>query len=156
MPEKIAFSRIICPTDFSDLSARATACGRSLAEIYKAELHLLHVVDEAYQYWAAMGPESMPIGPTPEQVMFNARQQMQRWAERHCTGLTLPIATEIVVGRPFAEIIRYAEEKKADLIVLGTHGRSGLTHMLLGSVTEKVVRRAPCAVLTVREPTESS
>ena len=58
----------------------------------------------------------------------------------------------IVRGRPFVEIIRYAREKKIDIIVVGTHGHSGLTHILMGSVAEKVVRKSPCPVLTIRHP----
>ena len=64
----------------------------------------------------------------------------------------LAATTEVVNGRPFLEIIRIARERKSDLIVIGTHGRGALTQMLLGSVTEKVVRKAPCPVLSVREP----
>jgi nucleotide-binding universal stress UspA family protein len=64
----------------------------------------------------------------------------------------LHVLKEIREGSPFYEIIRYAKERDIDLIVMGTHGRSGLVHVLLGSVTEKVVRKAPCPVLTVRHP----
>jgi nucleotide-binding universal stress UspA family protein len=64
----------------------------------------------------------------------------------------LCVQQEVRVGTPFYEIVRYAREMKIDLIVMGTHGHTGLVHVLLGSVTEKVVRKAPCPVLTVRHP----
>jgi nucleotide-binding universal stress UspA family protein len=67
-------------------------------------------------------------------------------------GLGDSVKRVVVMGKPFAEIIRYAREQAIDLIVLGTHGRSALGSMLLGGVAEKVVRKAPCAVLTVRHP----
>ena len=64
----------------------------------------------------------------------------------------LKVHPEVLEGAPFAEIVRYAREKDVDLIVMGTHGHTGLAHVLVGSVTEKVVRKAPCPVLTVRHP----
>ncbi|MFO0973471.1 MAG: universal stress protein [Phycisphaerae bacterium] len=148
----IRFQRIVCPTDFSDLAAVATRYARSLAEAYQAELHVIHVVDEAYQYWMAMGPDSLPIGPAPREVAAAARQQMERWNTAQFEGLATPVVSDVLLGQPFVEIIRYARDKQADLIVMGTHGRGGLTHVLLGSVTEKVVRKSPCPVLTVRDP----
>lgn len=150
----ISIRKILCPTDFSELSAHATQYAASLAEQYRAELHVLHVVDEAYQYWTAMGPESMPIGPSPEQILESARLQMDRWRQERFADVNVAVICDVLVGRPFVEISHYARDKQIDLIVLGTHGRSGLTHMLLGSVTEKVVRKAPCPVLTVRDPSQ--
>lgn len=150
----ISIRKILCPTDFSELSAHATQYAASLAEQYHAELHVLHVVDEAYQYWTAMGPESMPIGPSAEQILESARLQMDRWRQERFADVKVDLICDVLVGRPFVEISHYARDKQIDLIVLGTHGRSGLTHMLLGSVTEKVVRKAPCPVLTVRDPSQ--
>ncbi len=77
---------------------------------------------------------------------------MEKFAAEHLADAGFPVMTEVQMGRPFIEIIRYAREKKIDLIVLGTHGRSGLKHVLLGSVAERVVRKAPCPVLTIRHP----
>ncbi|MCK6457386.1 MAG: universal stress protein [Phycisphaerae bacterium] len=148
----ITFRHILCPTDFSELSAHATHFAVSLADKYRADLDVLHVVDEAYQYWPAMGPEGLPVGPPVEEVVNNARTQLARWIEQYCANTPKAVTGEVVAGRPFLEIVRYARENSIDLIVLGTHGRSGLTHVLLGSVTERVVRKAHCPVLTVRHP----
>ena len=156
----IQLQNILCPTDFSDLSAHALSFARSFAETYRAKLHLLHVVDEAYQYWTVMGTNGVPLGPPPDEMLAAARTGMSKFVATHfaaaalATGAAAPpdVVTEVRLGRPFLEIIRHAREISADLIVLGTHGRSGLSHVLLGSVTEKVVRKSPCPVLTVRHP----
>lgn len=146
------FTTIVCPIDFSDISAHAIGYARSLAEQYKATVHLLHVVDEAYQYWAAVGPNSVPIGPPPEELVQAAREGMVNFVDKHFPSSGGKPVTHVELGRPFVEIVRYARKVNADLIVIGTHGRSGLSHVLLGSVTEKVVRKASCPVLTVRPP----
>jgi universal stress protein A len=148
----IRIDRILCPTDFSELADHATDYACALADAFKAELHVLHVVDESYQYWMAMGPNSLPLGPTPEEIRVGAEEQMERCKRERFSNAQSPLVATVRVGRPFLEIIRYARDQQIGLIVMGTHGRSGLTHVLLGSVTEKVVRKAPCPVLTVRAP----
>ncbi len=144
------FQRILFPSDFSDLSLHALDYARSLAETYGAELHIVHVVDEAYQYWMALGPNSLPVGPSPEEMVTASTQEIGKFIQEHLSGTSLQVRSKVLVGRPFMEIIRYAEEHSIDLIVIGTHGRGGLKHVLLGSVAERVVRKSPCPVLTIR------
>lgn len=79
-------------------------------------------------------------------------RQRGRTAEEHETHQTVEITPLRAIGKPFVEIVRAAKERDADLIVIGTHGRTGLAHMLIGSTAEKVVRMAPCPVLTVKHP----
>lgn len=146
----VTFSRILFPTDFSDVSVRALGHVVAMAEQFRAEVHCLYVVDEACQYWAGMGPEGVPIGPPPQELVDLANARMERFRHEVLTGFSRAPVTAVVMGRPFAEIIQYAREKAMDLIVMSTHGRGAFAHMLLGSTTEKVVRKAPCAVLTVR------
>lgn len=148
----LKFERILFPSDFSDLSLHALGHARSLAETYGAELHVIHVVDEAYQYWMAMGPNSLPVGPSPEELVAASTHEIEKFVKEHLGDSPLRVKTQVLVGRPFMEIIRYARENNIDLIVLGTHGRSGLKYALLGSVAEKVVRKSPCPVLTIRHP----
>jgi nucleotide-binding universal stress UspA family protein len=148
----IQLRRILFPTDFSELSLHALTYARSFAEAYKAELHVIHVLDEAYQYWMATAPNALPIGPSPAEIAAEANVELDKFVKKHFSGQTVPLSSALMVGRPFLEIIRYAREKEIDLIVLGTHGRGGLSHVLLGSVAEKVVRKAPCPVLTIRHP----
>lgn len=148
----IEFKKILHPTDFSDLSLHALDYARKLCETFGAQLHCLHVIDEAYQYWTAMGPEMAPVTPPVEDLTSMAETQMERFADDHLVGLKFAPVTKVASGKPFAEIVAYAREAGIDLIVLTTHGRGGLSHVLLGSTAEKVVRKAPCPVLTVRDP----
>lgn len=147
-----AIQRILFPTDFSDYSAHALSYARSLAETFHAELHLLHVVDEAALYWMAMGPNSLPVGPSPQELLTQAEREMQTYVDKHLANTTVTVVRKVVTGRPFIEIINYARQHNMDLIVIATHGRTGLQHVLLGSVTEKVIRKAPCPVMSVRHP----
>ena len=146
----VKFDNILYPTDFSELALEGLGYALQLTSTFDAQLHCLHVVDEAYQYWSAMGPESIPVGPTPEDMIKLGRTRMEGFRAEHLADLGRPAITGVVMGRPFAEIIRYAREHGVGLIVMATHGRGAIAHVLLGSTTEKVVRKASCAVLTVR------
>jgi nucleotide-binding universal stress UspA family protein len=147
----IDLRRILVPTDFSKHSQNALAYGAAFAEKFGAELHLLHVVQDLAVFIPDAVTGVPPTTPPVEQLTAAAREALaQLVRERPLPGVTL--LTEVREGTPFYEIIRFAREKDIDLIVMGTHGRSGLAHVLLGSVTEKVVRKAPCPVLTVRDP----
>jgi len=147
----IKLAKILYPTDFSDLSLSALKYSRSFAEQFGATLHCLYVVDEAYQYWLAMGPDGVPVGPTAEQMLEASCKQMEQFVAEHLSDCP-KLVTKVLAGRPFVEIVRYARQQAIDLIVIATHGRTGLTHVLMGSVVERVVRKAPCPVLTVRSP----
>ena len=87
-----------------------------------------------------------------EQLRRAARRHMEEFANQHMSELNASVRQVVVLGNPFEQIVRYAREEKIDLIVMGTHGHSALASMLLGSVAEKVIRKAPCAVLSVRHP----
>lgn len=144
------FTNILVPTDFSDLAKPALSYAKGLAEAFDAQLHCLHVVDDAYQYWSAIGPESLPVGPPPDEMIELGRKRLARFCSEQLADLKRPAIPHVAYGRPFAEIIAYAREHKIDLIVMSTHGRGAIAHALLGSTTEKVVRKACCAVLTIR------
>ncbi|HNQ23722.1 MAG TPA: universal stress protein [Phycisphaerae bacterium] len=146
----LRFANVLYPTDFSEFSLHALPHAKLLAETYEAAFHCLHVVDDAAQYWSTMGPESVPMGPIPQEVVEAARLRMTGFAQQHLADWKAPVRTEVVVGRPFVEIVGYARRHEVDLIVMATHGRGAISHILLGSTTEKVVRKAPCAVLVVR------
>ena len=146
----IKIQKILYPTDFSELSLLALKYAREFAGQFSAQIHCLHVVDEAQQYWAALGPEATPIAPPADEIMAGANEQMQAFQDKYLVGLDFAPITKVVVGKPFLEIVRYAKEITCDFLVLATHGRSGLMHALIGSTAERVVRKAPCPVLTVR------
>jgi nucleotide-binding universal stress UspA family protein len=142
----IRLQRILVPTDFSESARHALSYGVSFAKEYGAELLMLHVV------------ETIPVGyasdlfPVPMAEVF---QEMSGYARAELGKLAAEVgekgvkAREIVAqGKPSAEICRVAKEEQADMIVLGTHGKGVLDQALFGSTTERVVRRAPCPVLT--------
>lgn len=145
----IKLDRILVPTDFSEFSAPAITYACAFAEKFGSEIHLLHVVQDL----VALVPEPGLAFPPPGDYMREMQSAAKQTLERQ-PGDQLPDGVNVVrtvrQGPAFVEIIRYARESAADLLIMGTHGRSGLTHVLLGSVTEKVVRKSPCPVLTVR------
>ncbi len=152
MTVEIDLKNILYPTDFSDLSLKACKYAVSFTEAHQAQLHCIHVVDEAYQYWVSLGPESIPMGPPAEDLTGLAEKQLTEFKSSHLGGLKKEPITEALFGRPFVRICDYARDQHIDLIVIATHGRSGISHALMGSTAEKVVRKAPCPVLTVRDP----
>ena len=147
----IEINRILYATDFSELSEWALGYAMYLARKCSAQLHCVHVVDDSYQYWLTLDAAAIPAGPPVEQLAEAAEKQLAEFVASKVPA-ELTAVKKIVRGRPFVEIIRYAREKKVDIIVMGTHGHSGLTHILMGSVAEKVVRKSPCPVLTIRHP----
>ena len=145
----IALKTVLVPTDFSDCSEAAVRYGRALAQAFGASLHLLHVVQDPYkQAWAAEG-FAAPVSDMIVQWETEARKRLEESAAA-CAPVATTVATRI--GSPFYDIACYAAEMNVDLIVIGTHGRGPIGHMLLGSVAERIVRKAPCPVLTVRHP----
>jgi nucleotide-binding universal stress UspA family protein len=147
----IELHRILVPTDFSKYSDVALNYAVALAEKFGAKLFLLHVVQDLALFIPDAVAVAPPIAPPVEQFIAAARDALERAVQAN--NLDRPgVEREVREGTPFFEIIRYAKEKEMDLIVMGTHGHTGLAHVLLGSVTERVVRKAPCPVLTVRHP----
>jgi universal stress protein A len=144
---QIQLQNICVPVDFSDTSAAALKYAKALADAFHAKLHLLHVLVN----WIPDG--DFPISP---QVYVDLENSARKQLQNQLTQVEqekYQARMELVSGTSeFLEIIRYARDQKIDLIVMGTHGRGPIAHMLLGSVTEKVVRKAPCPVLTVRHP----
>lgn len=145
----IQLQRILVPTDFSEHSANALKYGCALAEKFSAQLHLLHVLQDLVAMVPEPGLAFPPPGDYIEELKISAEEAMKKLPASPSAAVDDVVRTTRQ-GPPFLEIVRYAKEVNADLIVMGTHGRSGLVHMLMGSVAEKVVRKAPCPVLTVR------
>jgi universal stress protein A len=137
----IKLQRILLPTDFSEYSAAARMYACAFADQFQCELHVLHVVQDL-----------APLVPEPGAALAPPVDYLRERAIDPNWSVGKTVVRVVRQGPPFLEIVRYAQETNIDLIVLGTHGRGGLAHMLLGSVAEKVVRKAPCPVLTVRHP----
>ena len=139
--------RILVPIDFSETAQHALDYAGDLAQMFGAEVHLLHVVpDPVAQGWAGEAT-GMVI---PDLLRTWEADSDQRLQDIAIEGVTVERVT--AVGHDFVEILKYASGNGIDLIVMGTHGPGAVKHMLLGSVAEKVVRKAPCPVLTVRHP----
>ena len=146
----LEIKKILVATDFSEHSRVALGYAAALASAFGAEVVLCHAVPtpDILSQLPPGGEGYFPPNFTETQEQA-AREEGQRWLSEAGVSNSRLIVTN---GKPFVEIIRIAREEKADLIVLGTHGRGAFAHMLLGSVAEKVVRKAPCPVLTVRDP----
>jgi universal stress protein A len=148
----VRLKRILVPVDFSPCSQRALAYARQLAKSFDAELLLLHIVEPAYRADAADVYVATPQGSAllAEHVRL-AREQLRRLATDLANG-GCGVRSMVKRGAPAQAITQVAGRVRAQLIVMGTYGRTGLSHLLMGSVAERVVRSAPCPVLTVRRP----
>lgn len=141
----IALRNLLLPVDFSEPSLKATEYAVSFAHRFGAALHVLHVIEDPVVYLPMF--ESYPL-PTREQFETYAQTRLENWVlPEDAEGIKLETAWRH--GKPHIEVIDYASDNSIDLIVIGTHGRGLAAHLLLGSVAEKVVRKAPCPVLTV-------
>ncbi|WP_435181785.1 universal stress protein [Halorussus sp. AFM4] len=142
------YDRILVPTDGSDQSERAFERALDLALTYDAELHLLNVVDVS----ALTGEfDGMAVVDRLEEA---GRGIVHRLRDRAREAGVDTVETLVREGIPYSTILEYADDNDVDLIVMGTHGRTGLDRYLLGSVTERVVRKSDVPVLTVRSPAE--
>jgi len=147
----IDLRRILVPTDFSKHSENALAYAAAFAEKLDAELYLLHVVQDLALFVPEAVTVAPPVTPPVEQLTAAVREALDRVIDSHQLR-RFTVHAEVREGSPFYEIVRFAKEQEIDLVIMGTHGRTGLIHVLLGSVAEKVVRKSPCPVLTVRHP----
>lgn len=138
---------ILHPTDFSASSGYAFRLACSLARDHRSQLIVLHVV-------TTLGPELVTYGEAVSQLEPEAYRQ-KLWSELRAVkpaDPAIPVAYRLAEGDPAAEIVRLAGEAGSGLIVMGTHGRTGLDRLLMGSVAEQVMRKASCPVLTVKSP----
>ena len=149
----LKLKKILYPTDFSEYSFAALPFAVGLTQQNDAELYCLHVVEiprQEYLLGDYMVALEVPHVPK-DKIIRTARARLEKFVVENLSELN-KITPRVLNGTPFVEIIRYAKDQFIDLIVIGTHGHSALAAMLLGSVAEKVVRKAPCPVLTVRDP----
>lgn len=152
-PGMALFRRILVALDFSPHSEEAQRIALELAEASQAEVTLATV----FQIPIYSQPEGafIPLPTAYAEAMRATGSQLERVASAARETSRVTIETKVLEGVAFRELVGFARTGGFDLIVIGTHGRTGLRHALLGSVAEKVVRKAPCAVLTVRLPGHS-
>ncbi len=139
------FKKILVPTDFSSQSDKSLDYAVMVANQFGAKIILLHII------------EPFPYTTTDAFMVVDNSEAMRSIAETLIKNQSktlrqkkISVKTDLIVGNPAQEIIKKAEREKADLIVMGTHGRTGVEHVLLGSVAEKIVRLANCPVLTIK------
>ncbi len=164
------FQTILVPIDFSPYATEALQYGATLAERFAASLIVLHVIDKDFETVVVhhrAGHRGLPspiLGPfagtfnvdteATETVSIDLREQAEATLRYFIPDefSELHVESRVMVGRPFEQILKTAKREAVDLIVMGTRGRTGLGHVMLGSVAERVVRLAPCPVLTVKAP----
>lgn len=147
MAAALEFRRILVPVDFSEPSRQAVQCAMQIAPRFDAQLTLLHVVEPI----ATPDFDAFPLSAEPAKVIRAAKARMELLCKQE--GLQAPLLQELQArqGKAFQEIVDSARRSRMDLIIIATHGYTGLTHVLLGSTTERVVRHASCPVLVVRQ-----
>ena len=144
-PPELKFERILVPVDFSEHSLKAFRKALEFGRAFGAELILVHIVEQIIY------PGDWSYAPLAMSDFAAERREVVAAKLKALSAGSGIRATEIVrLGRAWQEIVEIAKERRADLVIVATHGYTGLRHVLMGSVAEKIVRHAPCAVLTVR------
>ncbi len=140
--------KVLVPIDFSDYSKSALKYAINFSKFFNAEIILIYVVEPViYPLDFSMGQIAMPSFSTEWDE--RAKEELDKLAKKEINS---SVKTIIKTGKPFLEIIETAKEEDIDLIIIATHGHTGVEHIIFGSTAEKVVRKAPCPVLTLREP----
>lgn len=139
----IQLENVLVAVDFDDASMVALTYARTLATNFGARLHVLHVLENPFLRAVGNDPRVIEAGVTRRLADSLTPEDRQALAA---------VAAVRKSDSPADEIVKYAQDEQIDLVVMGTHGRPGVTHLLMGSVAEKVVRSAPCPVLTIRHP----
>lgn len=141
--------KILFPTDFSVTSECAMHYAIEFAKRFDAELEIVHVLFDESQVVAFYLPQ-VTFQNLDKELEEVAKKQFDEFINRYPELSEISYTTKLLKGTPFLEIINEAKEYSADVIVIGTHGRAGFEHVLFGSTAEKVVRKAPCPVFSVR------
>jgi universal stress protein A len=143
-------SKVLVPIDFSDYSKSALKYAVNFVKLFKASLILVYVVEPViYPPDFSMGQIAIPS--VDLDMDKRAIEELNKLAEQEIPS-EIKVKSIVKTGKPFIEIIETASEEDIDLIIIATHGHTGVEHILFGSTAEKVVRKAPCPVLTLREP----
>ena len=148
----IALKRILVATDFGDAAGVALDYGREFARTFGASLDVLHVADNAIARGFGVDGFTVDYSALQRDLEAAARKQLDALLDEEDRTMLHAKPVLLISGSPALAIVEYARESQADLILMGTHGRGGMAHLLMGSVAERVVRIAPCPVLTVRHP----
>lgn len=146
------FEKILIAIDFSENSEQAFEYALTLAKQFKSELTIMHVINEPVDLRGFYVPH-ISFEQLEKEIEEGAQKMMEKFCQTKLADFG-NYTTSIVSGIPYEEIIKKAADSNSSLIVLGTHGRTGLDHIIFGSTAERVVRSAACPVLTIRMPVE--
>jgi nucleotide-binding universal stress UspA family protein len=139
---------IVYPTDFSAGSAASLELAKSMAQDFGAQIHCVYVIEEPHIYSTLdLGPVNLP---SMAELEDSATGRLDKFVADNIADQDQPPVAAVLTGRPSEEIVSYANKQEAAMIVMATHGYSGMKHVLLGSTTEEVLRHAVCPVLSVR------
>ncbi len=149
----LPIKNIVCPTDFSEPSFEALKAADELAAYFKATLHVVNVVPLVPIVEAPIGVESASfnVASYQQELEMQAKKSLKALVDEKLNS-GANVVTEVLIGNASGEVLRYASEKAADMIVIATHGLSGWRRFISGSTTEQIVRQASCPVLTIRKP----
>jgi universal stress protein A len=139
----------VLPIDFSEQSLAALPWAKRMAAVLDAEIHCIYTVEPPHIYSALDMAPAVPL-PTAEELGETAKIQLDAFTSEHLGGLDSTPVTCVITGNPADQIVAYASDVDAVMIVMTTHGYSGLSHVVLGSTTESVLRHAQCPVLSIR------
>lgn len=145
----IHLKRILFPTDFSETSNEAMKYAIEFAKAFNAHLDIVHVLFDETQVVAFYLPQ-VTFQNMDKELEVAAEEQLEKFIEKYPEINEVDYTIKLIKGTPFLEIINAAKDFDSDMIIIGTHGRSGLEHVLFGSTAEKVIRKSPCPVFTVR------
>ncbi len=144
--------RILWPTDFSTLSLHGARYARAFRDSFSAELHVIHVVPPPLMPDLAVTlPAEVPLAFSAKEFVDACQTRLAALLAEQFSGAP-GVVTDVLFGNPWSAICKYAQDADIDLVVVSTHGRTGLRHVLIGSTAERIVQHAPCPVLVVKNP----
>ncbi len=149
---EVSLKRVLWPTDFSELSLRGGRYARGFCEQFGAKLHIIHVIPPPLNADVSLVvPAEVPVSVSEPEIVEASQNALDKLVKEHFEGFK-KIVTNVFFGNAWPGVCDYAKENDIDLIVVTTHGRTGLSHVLIGSTAERIVQHAPCPVLTVKHP----
>jgi universal stress protein A len=147
---KFALTHVLWPTDFSELSLKGGRYAQALSLHFDAQLHVVHVIPPIMTAdFSVALPATMPVTATDPSTIEACREGLQRIVKDRLKA-SERVTWEVLFGNPWSAICEYAAARQIELIVVTTHGRTGLRHIVIGSTAERIVQHAPCPVLTVK------
>lgn len=148
----MSFKKILCPTDFSEYSEKALSYAKTLAKTFNSKLYLMHIIYEPAEFTGFYVPH-ISFDKIRTEIKSGAQKLMDEFVGKNLKDFT-NYEVIVLIGDPAYEIVKFAEEKEIDLIVIGSQGKKGLEKFVFGSTAEKVVKRSSCPVMCIKPDRE--